>query len=108
MTTEKPKPEYQKLTVQGTTYETTLTTKYRRRKPWVQFDPRKILCVIPGVILKVLVRQGQIVRQGDPLVVLEAMKMQNEILSPADGTVKTVAVSPGTQVGKGQMLVELA
>jgi biotin carboxyl carrier protein len=47
------------------------------------------------------------VRSGDPLLALEAMKMQNEVVSPCDGTVRALRVSPGDAVTKGQILVEL-
>lgn len=101
-------PRYQKLTVQGTTYETLLTGKFLRRKPWSPPDPGSVACVIPGMILGVCVRPGQKVCKGDPLVTLEAMKMQNDVLSPVDGTVKSVAVAVGARVAKGEVMLVIA
>ena len=63
---------------------------------------------MPGTILKVNVSNGQAVKEGDLLVVLEAMKMENEILAPKDGTVTQVVVTKGTNVDTGAPLVVLA
>ncbi len=96
------------LTIQGTTYETTLTRKFEKRKPWTPHDPKKIACVIPGVILKLYVKPGAHVLRGERLLVLEAMKMQNDIVAEVEGKVKTIHVKPGSQVAKGQVLLEMA
>ncbi len=96
-----------RLTIQGTTYETTLTKKFLHRKRWTPQDPRIIVCVIPGVILKLHVKPGAHVQRGDPLLVLEAMKMQNDIVAPMDGRVTSVHVTTGQLVTKGQTLLEL-
>ena len=63
---------------------------------------------MPGTILKVNVSAGQKVKSGDVLVVLEAMKMENEIMAPTDGTVAQVATSKGASVNTGDTLVVLA
>ena len=60
---------------------------------------------MPGNILKVAVQAGQTVKEGDLLVVLEAMKMENEIMAPKDGTVTQVLVSKGSTVDTGAPLV---
>jgi len=60
---------------------------------------------MPGTILKVHVTQGQSVKEGDVLCVLEAMKMENEIMAPKDGTVTQVATSKGSCVDTGALLV---
>ena len=60
---------------------------------------------MPGNILKVLVKAGDSVKKGTLLCVLEAMKMENEILAPADGTIDTVAVAPGATVATDAVLV---
>lgn len=62
---------------------------------------------MPGTILKVNVSNGQAVKKGDVLMVLEAMKMENEILAPNDGTVSSVGVSQGTSVESGTVLCTL-
>ena len=60
---------------------------------------------MPGMVLKVFVSEGSEVKKGDNLFILEAMKMENIIKSPADVTVKTVKIKPGDKVEKGQVLL---
>ncbi len=60
---------------------------------------------IAGRILKVHVKAGDAVKQGDVLIILEAMKMENEIKAPADGAVKEVLVAEGARVAEGETLV---
>lgn len=62
---------------------------------------------MPGTILDVPVKVGQAVKTGDVLVVLEAMKMENEIKAAHDATVASVAVSKGESVDTGAVLVTL-
>ena len=63
---------------------------------------------MPGTILKVNVSNGQAVKKGDVLFVLEAMKMENEIMAPCDGTVNGVAVNAGASVESGSALCTIA
>jgi biotin carboxyl carrier protein len=60
---------------------------------------------MPGLVLKVLVNEGDEVKKGDSLFVLEAMKMENIIKAPADATVKTIKIKPTDKVEKGQLLI---
>jgi len=62
---------------------------------------------MPGKIIDVLVREGSVVVKGEPVVILEAMKMQNELMSPANGTVVRVLARPNTNVMKDDILVEI-
>ncbi len=61
---------------------------------------------MPGLILEISVEVGQAVKENDPLLILEAMKMENSFLSPRDGVIKSIAVEKGNAVDKGQLLVE--
>jgi biotin carboxyl carrier protein len=61
---------------------------------------------MPGSIIAVHVRAGDTVKAGQPLVVLESMKMHNEITAPIDGVVRSVHCEVGDQIGFGQVLVE--
>lgn len=63
---------------------------------------------LPGTVLSVNVSNGQSVKAGDVLLIIEAMKMENEIMAPHDGTVTSVAVSKGQAVESGTPLVYLA
>ena len=62
---------------------------------------------MPGKIIDVLVREGATVLRGEPLIILEAMKMQNEILSPVNGLVIKVAARANTNVMKDDLLIEI-
>ena len=64
----------------------------------------KVNSPMPGTILNVLVKAGDTVTEGQNLMVLEAMKMENEILSPKAGKVAQVAVSKGSTVATGDLL----
>ena len=63
---------------------------------------------MPGVVLKVQVQQGQAVKAGQVLVILEAMKMENESVAPKDGTVAQIVAAKGASVESGAPLVILA
>ena len=69
--------------------------------------PAPILAPMPGMIVRVSVKPGDRVEAGQGLVVMEAMKMENELRATAPGTVRSVEVSPGTAVEKGALLVAL-
>ncbi len=60
---------------------------------------------MPGLVLKVFVNEGSEVKKGDNLFILEAMKMENIIKSPADVIVKSIKIKPGDKVEKGQVLI---
>jgi len=67
---------------------------------------QQIKAPMPGLVLNVLVQDGDEVKKGDNLLVLEAMKMENMIKSPADGVVKKVTVAKGEKVEKNAVLVQ--
>jgi glutaconyl-CoA/methylmalonyl-CoA decarboxylase subunit gamma len=63
---------------------------------------------MPGTILDIKVTEGDTVKKGDTLLILEAMKMENEITAPQDGTVASVQTSKGSSVNTGDALVSLS
>ncbi len=69
---------------------------------------KEIKAPMPGLVLEIAVADGQDVNEGDKILILEAMKMENSIMIHANATIKRVAVTPGQAVDKGQVLVELA
>lgn len=69
--------------------------------------PAPLVAPMPGLIVRVNVQPGDTVGQGQGLIVMEAMKMENELRAQAAGTVKSVNVKPGTAVEKGTVLIEM-
>lgn len=74
----------------------------------LQAKVQDIKAPMPGLVLDVLVSEGQSVEKGEKVLVLEAMKMENAIKSASAGVVKRVCVSKGTAVDKNQVLIEMA
>jgi len=66
-----------------------------------------IVAIMPGKIIRVLAEPGDEVKEGDPICVLEAMKMENELNAPRDGVVRAVHVRAGEDVEKDQILAEI-
>lgn len=63
---------------------------------------------MPGLVLKIMVEEGQALKKGDPVLILEAMKMENVFKAPADAVVKAIKVTERKAVEKGEVLIELA
>lgn len=102
-----PKIKCKYLTIEGTRYRTLLNKKFENRKSWEAPDSSKIMSYIPGTIIDVYVKEGQKIREGDPLVTLEAMKMRNVIIANADGSVAKINVQVGERIPKGHLLVQM-
>jgi len=94
------------LEIGGALYSTRLTAKFRNRTSWELPDNRKVIAVIPGTIQKLMVSVGDEVSAGDSMMILEAMKMRNEIKATQYGVVKKVNVKEGEQVSKAYLLLE--
>jgi biotin carboxyl carrier protein len=88
-------------------YKTKISSKFKNRKPYQPSDPKLILSFIPGTIIDILVKEGQDVKKGEDLMILDAMKMQNRLKCSMDGRVKKIAVELGIRVPKGILLIEL-
>ncbi len=69
---------------------------------------KHVAAAMPGRVLRILVAAGDSVTAGQPLVVLEAMKMENEVKSPQDGVISGIAVAAGQPVNAGEVLVRFA
>lgn len=65
----------------------------------------EIKAPMPGLVLKVLVQEGTVIKKGDSVLILEAMKMENVLKSPGDGKIKSLKAKPGDKVEKNQLLV---
>jgi len=100
------KGKFKYLTVGGVKYRTTYNKKFENRKKHVKPDLNKISSFIPGTVIKVTVKEGQNCKAGDKLLVLEAMKMLNQITLPVDAKITKINVSEGDKVSKGTVMVE--
>lgn len=86
-------------------YKTQLTSKYINRKSYEK--PQNVVtAAIPGIIMEVLVKEGQQVHRGDALCVLDSMKMNNTICVSDDGIVKKVYITVGESIAKDAPMVE--
>ncbi len=102
----KPLASMEELVIGSTVYQTRLTTKFRERINWARPDEKKVTAFIPGTIQKIMVKEGNEVAQGMPLLILEAMKMRNELLSPLGGVIKKIHIAEGDMVPKDKLLIE--
>ncbi len=106
-----------KVNVNGTSYEIEIELMgesgsvkipvVEENSPKAAGEGEQVTSPMPGTILDIKVKTGDAVKKGQVLVVLEAMKMENEIMAGADGTVTSVAVSKGASVQTGDMLLTI-
>jgi len=101
------KENLETLTINETEYKTQLTKKFRARKNWERPNEKMIKAFIPGNILKIFVKEGQKVKVGSKLLILEAMKMKNVVTSPVVGTIKSINVIEGIMVPNRKLLIEI-
>jgi biotin carboxyl carrier protein len=106
MDLEQPKPDYIKMTFEEGNFLTTYTKKFSNRKSYVPPDYKKVFAFIPGTIIKVYVKEKHKVKKGDQLLVFQAMKMNNILLSPMSGVIKKINCKAGDSVPKSQILIE--
>jgi len=78
------------------------------KKPLPVVSASSIIAPLPGLILKIHVKPGDVVKAGQNLVVMEAMKMENDVQAPGNGTVKSILIKEGDSVNEGDVLIELA
>lgn len=98
--------ELETIVLEDGEFRTTISEKFRNRKAYTTPEPI-VKSAIPGTIMEVLVKEGQQVKRGDALCVLDSMKMNNTICSSFSGVVKKVYITAGQMVGKDAPLVEL-
>jgi len=100
--------KYETIIVHSAVYKTEYTTKYRNRQKWEKPDENQLFSFIPGTIIDVLIKPGDVLKEGDPLLILEAMKMHNLVQMPFDGKIATVNVKAGDKIPKGFLMIEIA
>jgi len=104
---QKENPEYVEFAVTARKYNTLLTKKYQNRKPWVNPSAYDIQSYLPGTVLEISVKEGEVVQEGAPLLILEAMKMQNRIEMPFTARIKKINVEVGVRIPKETLMIEL-
>jgi biotin carboxyl carrier protein len=87
------------LNIDSSLYKTRVSRKFEEKEKYKPRDPKKIVSFIPGTVLDIMVKEGDNVKKGENLMILDAMKMQNMLKS-------SIAVK-GDKVSKGTLLLEL-
>ena len=100
-------PDYHTFNFEEGNYQTTYTKKFLNRKVYLPPDPKQIYTFIPGTVMKILVKEKHRVKKGEPILIFQAMKMDNIITAPITGIIKKIYVKVGDMVPKTQMLIEL-
>lgn len=106
-----PKEKSFLVSVNGNKYQLNVKDKFDELLKSLGMDNmnaskvNEIKAPMPGLVLDIRVEEGQEVKKGDPILVLEAMKMENILKSPTDGTVKKINVKKGIAVEKNQVLI---
>jgi len=95
------------LNINDSRYQTRISAKFKNRVKYKPADPRLILSFIPGTVVDIFVSQGQSVKKGELLLILDAMKMQNKLNCPLDGRIISILAKKGDRVSKGALLIEL-
>jgi glutaconyl-CoA/methylmalonyl-CoA decarboxylase subunit gamma len=79
--------------------------KQAKKVTSVSAGAASVTAPMPGVVLDVKVSEGQSVKKNDVIMILEAMKMENEVMAPQDGVIESVAVSKGSNVNAGDIMI---
>lgn len=95
------------IIVHSAKYQTTYTKKYENRKVWVEPNFNHINSYIPGTIIDILVKDGQKVAAGQSILILEAMKMYNDIKMPFKGKIVKVFVEIGQKIPKNFLMIQI-
>lgn len=102
------------ISINGTKYALAVKDKFDELLKSLGMDNlnsskvNEIKAPMPGLVLDIRVSEGDVVKKGDAVVVLEAMKMENILKSPTDGTIKKINIKKGTAVEKNQVLINFA
>ena len=95
------------IVVNGTEYLTTYNKKYINRKVWSEPNLNHIMSYIPGTIVDIQIKEGQVVEAGGIILTLEAMNMNNSIQMPFDGKIAKINVEKGQKIPKNFLMVEI-
>lgn len=95
------------IIVHSAKYQTTYNKKYENRKVWSEPNPNHINSYIPGTIVDIMVKEGQKVEAGASILILDAMKMYNDIKMPFKGKVVKINIEVGQKVPKNYVMIEI-
>ena len=101
------KKELKDLIIQGAVYQTTFTRKFEQRQVWEAQDENMLYSFIPGTIIDIYVKPKQKLKEGDVILLLEAMKMQNQVRMPFDGEIVKIHVKKDEVIPNRYLMVEI-
>lgn len=97
--------ELKNLVIQGAVYKTTYTKKFENRVNYVSPDPNELYSFIPGTIIDIFVKTKQKVKEGETILLLEAMKMENQVRMPFDGEIVKIHVKKGEVIPNRHLML---
>ena len=99
--------ECKDLIIQGAVYKTTFTRKFEQRVNWEAPNDNMLYSFIPGTIIDIFVKPKQKLKEGDTILLLEAMKMQNQVRMPFDGEIVKINVKKNEIIPNRYLMVEI-
>jgi biotin carboxyl carrier protein len=97
--------ELKDFVVQAAVYKTTYTKKFENRVTYTSPNPNEIYSHIPGTIIDILVKTNQKIKEGETILLLEAMKMENRITMPFDGEIVKFIVKKGDRIPNHHLML---
>lgn len=98
--------DFKTLSMWERDYKTLFTKKFANRKPYEAPNFKKAFSFIPGTIREIKMKEGQVVKKGEQMLLLESMKMLNIVRMPIDGKIKKIYVNIGEKIPKNHLMVE--
>ena len=99
--------DFKNLVVQGAVYKTTYTKKFENRVKWETPNTNLLYSFIPGTIIDIYIKPKDKLKEGEVILLLEAMKMQNQVRMPFDGEIVKIHVKKDEVVPKRHLMVEI-
>ncbi len=99
--------ELKNLIIQGAVYKTTFTKKFENRVNWEAPNENLLYSFIPGTIIDIFVKPKNKVKEGQTLLLLEAMKMQNQVRMPFDGEIVKIHVKKDEVIPNRHLMIEI-
>ena len=101
------KKEMKELIIQGAVYQTTFTRKFEQRVNWEAPNINMLHSFIPGTIIDIYAKPKQKLKEGEVILLLEAMKMQNQVRMPFDGEIVKIHVKKDEVIPNRYLMVEI-